>query len=181
MKNILFVIFLKKFLRKTCWPPAPEHGDHLDPRITCHILCPASETHRGGSTDAQGARREGNKGMESTRIPGEDQLHLSGAVQNKMLWEDMVSCWQNRKKIQIFPTNMYACMYTHVYTWFHSIWNVLKAEVEDMDAPWMEGWTLLWAGRKLGHAEDGKPVTGEMTIVLLYVSYTWEWEKYRKY
>ena len=53
---------------------------------------PVSETHRGGSTDAQGARREGNKGLESTRIPGQDQLHLSGAVQNKMLWEDVVSC-----------------------------------------------------------------------------------------
>ena len=52
----------------------------MDPSTPCHILCPpVSETHRGGSTDAQGARREGNKGMESTRIPGEDQLHLSGA------------------------------------------------------------------------------------------------------
>ena len=56
----------------------------MDPRSPCYFLCsPASETHRGGSTDAQGARREGNKGMESTRIPGEDQLHLSGAVQKQ--------------------------------------------------------------------------------------------------
>ena len=72
-------------------------------------------------------------------------------------------------------TNMYVCVYTHVYTWFYSIWNVSKAEVEveDMDAPWMEGWMLLWAGRKLGHAEDGKPVTGEMIIVLLNVNYPW--------
>lgn len=53
----------------------------MDPRIHCHVLCPpVSETQKGGSTDAQGARREGNKGMESTRIPGEDQLHLSGVV-----------------------------------------------------------------------------------------------------
>ena len=56
----------------------------MDPRIHCPILCPpVSETHREGSTDAQGARREGNKGMESTRIPGEDQLHLSGVVEKQ--------------------------------------------------------------------------------------------------
>ena len=56
----------------------------MDPRIHCHVLCPpVSETHRGRSTDAQEARREGNKGMESTRIPGEDQLHLSGVVEKQ--------------------------------------------------------------------------------------------------
>ena len=202
MKNIFFVIFLRKFLRKTCWPPALEHGGHLDPRTPCHILCPpVSETHKGGSSDLEKAGRskhhrsqEGRKevkGMERTRAPGEDQLHLSGAVQKQdalgrrglMLTKQEKRYRYSLQTCMHVCTNKYACVYTHVYTWFYSIWNVLKAEVEveDMDALWMEGWTLLWAGRKLGHVEDRKPVTGEMIIVLLYVSYTWEWEKYRKY
>ena len=38
--------------------------------------------------------------------------------------------------------NMCACMYTQVYLRVQNMWNVLKAvyEVEDMDAPWIEGW-----------------------------------------
>ena len=93
----------------------------MDPRIHCHILCPpVSETHSGGSTDAQGARREENKGMESTRVPGEDQLYLSRVVESKMLWEDMVSCLQNRKQGTDTPYKhvcIYGqmCMHTHVY------------------------------------------------------------------
>lgn len=51
---------------------------------------------------------------------------------------------------------------------------MLKAvyEVEDMDAPWTEGWTLLLAGRKAGHAEGRKLGTCDVIIFLLYVNYT---------
>ena len=129
------------------------------------------------------ARREGNKEMESTRIPGEDQPNLSGVVGKQdavgrrglMFTKQEKGYRYSLQTCMHVCTNMYVCVYTHVYTWFYSIWNVSKAEVEveDMDAPWMEGWMLLWAGRKLGHAEDGKPVTGEMIIVLLNVNYPW--------
>ena len=83
-----------------------------------------SETHRGGSTGAQGTRREGNKGMESTRIPGEDQLHLSGAVQKQdalgrrglMLTKQEKRYRYSLQTRMHVCTNMYACVYTHVYT-----------------------------------------------------------------
>ena len=98
----------------------------MNPRIHCHILCPpVSETHRGGSTDTQGARREGNKGMESTRIPGEDQLHLSGVVEKQDVLGryGLMFTKQEKGYVEILPTtcmhvctNMYACVYTHVYT-----------------------------------------------------------------
>ena len=178
MKNIFFVIFFLKILRKTCWPPALEHGGHRDPRIHCHVLCPpVSETHRGRSTDAQEARREGNKGMESTRIPGEDQLHLSGVVekQDAVWWYGLVFIKQE-KKIQVLTTCICTCMYTYVYIWHQSMWNLLKAvhAVEDMDAPWIEGWTLLWGSKKPGRTKVGNLSTCETLIVLLYVNYTWE-------
>ena len=90
--------------------------------VTSYV--PVSETHRGGSTDAQGARREGNKGMESTRIPGEDQLHLSGAVQKQdalgrrglMLTKQEKRYRYSLQTRMHVCTNMYACVYTHVYT-----------------------------------------------------------------
>lgn len=128
MKNIFFVIFFKKFLRKTCWPPAPEHGDHLDPRIPCPILCPVSETHRGGSTDAQGARREGNKGMESTRITGEDQLHLSGVVQKQDALGTRGLMLTKQEKRYRYPlqTCMLVCthMSTRDFTAFEMYWRL---------------------------------------------------------
>lgn len=97
----------------------------MDPRIHCHVLCPpVSETQKGGSTDAQGARREGNKGMESTRIPGEDQLHLSGVVEKQAALGRRGLMFTKQEKGYRYSlqtcmhvcTNMYACVYTHVYT-----------------------------------------------------------------
>ena len=97
------------------------------------------------------------KEMERTRVPGEDQLHLSGVMEKlDAVW------WYGLKFIKL---KISICVpYTHVH-----MWNVLKAvhEVENMDAPWMEGWTLLWAGRKPGHTKKEKLGTCEMIIILL--------------
>ena len=64
--------------------------------VTCiqDPLCPpVSETHRGGSTDLEKdgqskhsqelGGKEISKGVERTRAPGEDQLHLSGVVEKQ--------------------------------------------------------------------------------------------------
>ena len=97
------------------------------------------------------------KEMQRTRVPGEDQLRLLGVVekQDAVWWYGLKFI---KSKISIHVP------YTHVH-----MWNVLKAvhEVENMDAPWMEGWTLLWAGRKPGHTKKEKLGTCEMIIILL--------------
>ena len=97
----------------------------MDFSTPCHILCPpVSETHKGGSTDLEKAGQskhpqepEGGKevkGMERTRAPGEE-LYLSKVVKKQdvvcITWSHV---YKIAKKIQIRPTNMYACMYTHV-------------------------------------------------------------------
>ena len=51
-------------------------------------------------------------------------------------------------------------------------------DIEDMDAPWMEAWTLLWAGRQPGHAQEGKlghvrssfVVVQSLSLVQLFVT-----------
>ena len=90
IKSILYVIFLISFPRK--------HPDLLlqSMMATCiqDPLCPpVPETHRGGSTDLEKdgqskhsqelGGKEISKGMERTRAPGEDQLHLSGVVEKQ--------------------------------------------------------------------------------------------------
>ena len=97
------------------------------------------------------------KEMQRTRVPGEDQLRLLGVVEKQdAVW------WYGLKFIKL-KISIHV-PYTHVH-----MWNVLKAvhEVENMDAPWMEGWTLLWAGRKPGHTKKEKLGTCEMIIILL--------------
>ena len=97
------------------------------------------------------------KEMERTRVPGEDQLRLSGVVEKQdAVWWYGLKFIKSKISIRV--------PYTHVH-----MWNVLKAvhEVENMDAPWMEGWMLLWAGRKPGHTKKEKLGTCEMIIILL--------------
>ena len=85
---------------------------------------PQCLTRRGGSTDAQGARREGNKEMESTRIPGEDQPNLSGVVGKQdavgrrglMFTKQEKGYRYSLQTCMHVCTNMYVCVYTHVYT-----------------------------------------------------------------
>ena len=170
MKNILFVIFFLKTSLKnllTSYPRAWWSLGSQDP--LSHPMSPCLRlTGEGplmpkepGGKEIRGWRALGSLERTSCTCLGRCKTRCSGKT-----WSHVD---KTGKKIQIFPTNMYACMYTHVYMWFHSIWNVLKAEVEveDMDAPWMEGWTLLWAGRKPGHTKKEKLGTCEMIIILL--------------
>ena len=95
--------------------------------------------------------------MERIRVPAEDQLCLSGVVEKQdAVW------WYGHKFIKLKIS--IGVPYTHVH-----MWNVLKAvhEVENTDAPWMEGCTLLWAGTKPGHTKKEKLGTWEMIIILL--------------
>ena len=101
----------------------------MDPRIHCHILCPpVSETHRGGSTDAQGARREGNKGMESTRVPGEDQLYLSRVVekQDALGRHGLMFTKQEKRYRYSLQTCMHLWTNMYAYTCLHMISEHLK-------------------------------------------------------
>ena len=124
MKNIFFLIFFKKILRNTCWPPALEHGGHLDPRTPCHILCPpASETHKGGSTHLEKAGRskhpqepEGRKevkGMERTRALERTICTSQRWWKSKMpcAWHGLMSI--KSKKKDTVTAYKHVCMYVH--------------------------------------------------------------------
>ena len=82
-----------------------------------------SETHKGGSSDLEKAGRskhhrsqEGRKevkGMERTRAPGEDQLHLSKVVKKQdavcMTWSHVYKT----KKRDTVMAYKHVCMYVH--------------------------------------------------------------------
>ena len=67
----------------------------------------------------------------------------------------------------------------YVHTCLRMISQHVKG-VEGCTWDWGYRWSLNgevdtpWAGRKLGHAQEGKRGTCEMLIVLLHANYTWE-------
>ena len=73
-----------------------------------------------------------------------------------MTWSHV---WKTGKKKDTDTLYKYVCMSVH--TCLHMMSEHVKGvegsnDVEDVGAPWMEAWMLLWAGRQPGHAQEGK-------------------------
>ena len=115
------------------------------------------------------------KEMERTRVPGEDQLHLSGVVEKKeALFMTYFHVYKMEKKTQICPTNM--CIYVHTCLHISEHMNC----VEDCTWGWghrcsLDGGVDVPVSRQEAWSCPREEIrTCEMIIDLLYVNYTGE-------